>query len=278
MANVAEIITARVIEQLQKGVAPWRKPWVTKDRQWAANFISRKPYRGCNQMLLQMMGYSSPFWLTFKQAAELGGMVRKGEKGTPIIYVGTAKGKKTDNDEQVNYTFLRYSTVFNVEQCERLELPVVEAPERRHDKIEAAEAICAGYKNPPTVGHADNAWYKVAADRVGIPNLDEFDSPDTYYATMFHELAHSTGHESRLKRDGIVDQIKFGSEQYGKEELVAELTAAFLCAESGIDCLTHNASYCQSWITTLQGDAKLVISAAAAAQKAYEHILGKEVA
>jgi len=273
--NVAEIVTNRIIEQLEKGVAPWRKPWTTTNAAWAANFISKKPYRGCNQLLLQMMGYSSPYWLTYKQASALGGNVRKGEKGTPIIYVGSAESESSTPDDPKKYTFLRYFTVFNVEQCDGLELPVEEA-KPVINKIEAAEQMLKNYKDAPAVRRDSRAVYYPKLDYVGMPNIEDFESADKYYSTLFHEHAHSTGHESRLKREGVVNDIHFGSETYGKEELIAELTAAFLCAKTGIDCMPHNAAYCKAWITSLKGDAKLLISAAAGAQKAYDYISGEQ--
>lgn len=277
MANkVAEMITDKIIDALEKGVAPWRKPWKTAPAQFAANFITKKSYRGINQFLLSMSGFSSPFWLTYKQAAELGGNVRKGEKGTPIIYVGSVK----DEQDETKYTFLRYFTVFNTDQCEGLDKHLPVAPVvATHNKIEAAEALVERYSDKPAVTRANAAWYRPSTDIVGLPLLSEFESADTYYSTLFHEFAHSTGHESRLNREGVAGApTGFGSELYGKEELVAELTAAFLCAESGIDNIPASASYCKSWITTLKGDPKLVISAAAAAQRAFEYITKKEQA
>jgi len=270
--NVAEIVTERIVAQLEQGVAPWRKPWATVGHQWAANLISKRHYSGCNQFLLQVSGYSSPFWLTYKQASALGGNVKRGEKGTPVIYVGRATDKKSTADEKKSFTFLKYFTVFNVEQCEGIDAhvpapAVVDTTPKA--KIERAEAIVTGYKNAPTIGTAANAWYRPATDHVGIPALDLFESADHYYSTLFHELGHSTGHVSRLDRK--LDN-GFGSELYGKEELVAELTAAFLANTAGIDNIAANASYCKSWITVLKGDAKLLISAAAAAQKAFECI------
>lgn len=283
-SSVADIVTDRIISALQTGVAPWRKPWRALGRQFrfATNLISGKPYNGVNQLLLQCSGYVSPYWLTFKQAAALGGSVRKGEKGTPVIYVGRAldkTGKKTKDGKDAGYSFLRYYTVFNVEQCEGIDshVPVeVIAEPNANAPIERAEAIWAGFADKPAVRRDPaRAYYVPVLDYIGIPDITAFDSPDAYYSTLFHEGIHATGAESRLNREGVStakDRAAFGSETYGKEELVAELGAAFLCAEAGIDNIPATASYCASWIKVLKGDSSLIISAAAAAQKAYRHI------
>jgi antirestriction protein ArdC len=282
-SSVADIVTDRIIAALATGVAPWRKPWRALGRQFrfATNLISGKPYNGVNQLLLQCSGYVSPYWLTFKQAAALGGSVRKGEKGTPVIYVGRAldkSGKKTKDGKDAGYSFLRYYTVFNVEQCDGLDshVPVeVIAEPNANAPIDRAEAIWAGYADAPRVSRADKAFYAPALDYIGIPDITAFDTPDSYYSTLFHEGIHSTGAEGRLNREGVSLEkahAAFASETYGKEELVAELGAAFLCAEAGIDNIPASASYCASWIKVLKGDSSLIISAAAAAQKAYRHI------
>jgi antirestriction protein ArdC len=273
-----DLVTNRIIEALERGTAPWRKPWRT-GQTWAANLVTRKPYRGINQFLLHLTSdYTSPYWVTYKQAADLGGHVRKGEKGTPIVFVGqgTAKDESAkDTDAAKSFTFLKSYTVFNAEQCEGLELPADETVTRTpHERIEAAEAIVAGYSDKPAITTAAQAWYRPSTDTVGIPALDLFDAPQHYYATLFHELAHSTGHQSRCKRDGILAQAGFGSEIYSKEELIAEMTAAFLCAEVGIDTVEPSASYLKSWITVLKGDNRLVVSAAAKAQQAFDYIKG----
>lgn len=275
--NANEIVTARIIEALESGTAPWRKPWRSTSSRWAENLISRKPYRGINQFLLHISEHSTPYWLTYKQAQDLGGNVRKGEKGTPVVFVGTAKESKdsTDNtDKAQSYTFLKYYTVFNADQCDGLaDVPAVKSVERTpHERIQAAEAVVAAYSDKPAIVTASQAWYRPSTDTVGIPALDLFDSPAAYYATLFHELGHSTGHESRCNRDGILAKAAFGSETYSKEELVAEMCAAFLCSEVGIDTIAPSASYLQSWITVLKGDSRLVVSAAAKANQAFDYI------
>lgn len=276
--NANELVTNRIIEALQAGTAPWRKPWRSVNSRWAENLISRKPYRGINQFLLHLSDHATPYWLTYKQAQELGGNVRKGEKGTPVVFVGTAKEAKDANDEnskESSYTFLKYYTVFNTDQCDGLgdHVPTVDTLERTpHERIAAAETIVAGYADKPAITTANQAWYRPSTDTVGIPSLDLFNDPQAYYSTLFHELAHSTGHESRCKRDSIMDPSGFGSETYSKEELIAEMTAAFLCAEAGIDTIAPAASYLQAWIKVLKGDSRLVVSAAAKANQAFDYI------
>ena len=287
--SVADIVTDRIIAALETGVAPWRKPWRASgvSLRFATNLISRKAYSGCNQFLLLSAGYASPYWLTYKQAAALGGQVRKGEKGCPVIYVGRAEDKKKapkKDGKASSFTFLKYYTVFNVEQVDGLgdhvPVPVVVTP-NENAPIAACEAIWAGYKDAPRVSRdAARAYYSPALDYIAIPDITAFDTADAYYATLFHEGIHSTGHESRLNRDGVSaakEAAAFGSETYGKEELVAELGAAFLCAEAGIDNIPATASYCASWIKVLKGDSSLIISAAAAAQKAYRYICPEPV-
>lgn len=287
--SVADIVTDRIIAALETGVAPWRKPWRASgvSLRFATNLISKKAYSGCNQFLLLSTGYSSPYWLTYKQAAALGGQVRKGEKGCPVIYVGRAedKKKKAKDGKASTFTFLKYYTVFNVEQVDGLgdhvPVPVVVEP-NENAPVAACEAIWAGYTDAPRVSrHPEKAFYSPVLDYIGIPDITAFDSADAYYSTLFHEGIHSTGHESRLNRDGVSlaksEKVAFGDETYGKEELVAELGAAFLCAEAGIDNIPASAAYCASWIKVLKGDSSLIISAAAAAQKAYRYICPEPV-
>lgn len=277
-----DVITNRIIEALKAGTAPWRKPWRSVNSQWAENLISRKPYRGINQFLLHLSDHASPYWLTYKQAQELGGNVRKGEKGTPVVYVGKAQESKESKDDSTDeagkestYTFLKYYTVFNTDQCDGLgdRVPAIETLERTpHERIAAAEAVVVGYSDKPTITAANQAWYRPSTDIVGMPALNLFDNPQAYYATLFHELAHSTGHESRCKREGVTDPSGFGSETYSKEEMIAEMTSAFLCAEVGIDTIVPSASYLAAWIKVLKGDNRLVVSAAAKANQAYDYI------
>lgn len=278
--DVYQLVTDRIIEALESGVVPWHKPWRSFAGNAPRSMSTGKAYSGVNVWTLgataMMRGYSSPYWITFKQAKERGGSVRKGEKGSPVVFwkfiekTDPASGDVTDR-----IPLLRYFTVFNVEQCDGIEAPVIEGlPDR--DPIEACEAIAHGYVDSPTVNHGgDRAYYSPALDMIGMPRMGQFDTSEHYYGTLFHELAHSTGHADRLGRKSLIHPAPFGSEDYSREELIAEMAAAFLCGTAGIDVnVTHHASYIGSWLKNLQNDPRLVVQAGAAAQKAAALILG----
>ncbi len=234
--NVYEIITDRIIKQLESGVAPWRKPWSAK---LPVNLISQKPYRGLNVLTLASQGYPSRFWLTFNQANKLGGRIRKGEKSSPVIYwnIGEEREYTTrDGQTRVSKPFLlRYSNVFNLSQTEGIDLPASALHEARtNNPIEDCEQIVAEMPNKPAFEQSDRAWYAPSRDLVGMPSIGLFRSSEEYYSTFFHELTHATGHKSRLGREGFEAVQSFGSESYSKEELVAEMGAAMLCGVTGI--------------------------------------------
>jgi antirestriction protein ArdC len=172
---------------------------------------------------------------------------------------------------------LRYYRVFNLCQTEGIELPraVFERNKRSNfEAVEAAESLAEGFPNPPSFELSDRAWYSSSQDRVGLPSKALFNSPAEYYSTLFHELAHATGHAKRLKRDGFGKPAQFGSDSYSKEELVAEMASAFLCGLSGIDRETvpNSAAYLKTWIERLKADNRLLLTAASAAQKAADYI------
>ena len=274
--NVYEIVSNQIIEQLDKGTVPWHKPW--KDIGLPSNLISRKPYSGINVFLLAFQPYEQPYWLTMKQGNSLGGKVRKGEKSTMITF-WKFLDKKDENGKTSKIPLLRYYRVFNIAQFDGLKLPkyATEQP-REFDPIESAEAIVKGYPEAPPIGHGgDRAYYKPSSDQIQMPVQEAFQSPEAYYSTLFHEMGHSTGHSSRLNRGLDSNLAPFGSEDYSKEELVAEFCSAFLSAESGInqDGIAQSAAYIASWRKRLADDPKLVIGAASKAQRAANWILGK---
>ena len=278
MPTVPEIITANIIEQLEQGVAPWRKPWSTSIPR---NLISKKPYRGLNVFMLATQGYGSPHWLTFNQAKQLGAHVRQGEKSTLVSFWKFSEYAKQDHDtgelENKTSVLLRYYRVFNIEQCEGLS--ALQGDDHKPvDAIAECESIADRMPNPPRFEQHSQAFYRPSADVVGMPSRNCFESPEAYYSTLFHELAHSTGHNSRLNRfeDHATDH-QFGSESYSKEELIAEMGAAMLAGMAGISqaTLANSASYLQTWIQRLKADSRLIISAASHAQKAADYILGK---
>lgn len=283
MATPYEIITDRIVAALEAGVVPWHRPWTTAGGP--ANGLSGRPYRGINAFLTGCQGYGSRYWLTFRQVQQLGGRVVKGQKATPVVFwkVGQYLVEDPETGERVsrNSFLLRYYNVFNLEQTEGVTLPKGrEAVPVAHDvdPIEAAEAIVAGMPKAPTIEHGgDVASYSPSQDRVAMPKLERFESAAYYYGTLFHELTHATGHPSRLDR-GL--NGSFGSDPYAREELVAEMGSAFLVAEAGIsaDVFRNSVAYLESWVRCLKGNPKLVVIAAAQAQKAADFILGRSVA
>jgi len=273
-ASVYEIITSRIVEELEKGQVPWRKPWRTLP---PANLITKKPYRGINVFLLGFAGYGSQYWLTFNQAKQLGGNIRRGERGTKIVFwkFDSRETESADGEiEERKFAFLRYYTVFNLEQTEGLKA-LLELPPAF--PIESAESVIRGMPNPPAFEQDSRASYIPSLDAVTMPSRTAFDSQEEYYSTLFHELLHATGHVKRLGREGFDTPQQFGSESYSKEELIAEMGSAMLCGVAGIeqDTIANSAAYLKSWIARLKADSKLVISAASAAQKAADYIRGE---
>jgi antirestriction protein ArdC len=287
--SVYQIVTDRIIASLKAGVIPWEKPWQTPrftGGPFPRNFRTGKPYRGINIMLLWSCSYSSQFWLTFNQAKELNGTVRKGEKGTQIVFYKQLRDCAKTDDEQTEEEYRRapfvlaYHTVFNVEQCDGLTLPQIEEPSRLNDVEvdETCEAIVNGWSNRPSLQLTSEteyrAYYRPSTDSVHMPARARFVDAPPYYSTLFHELVHSTGHETRLKRTFCAH---FGDELYSNEELVAEMGAAFLCAIAGIaneNTERNTTAYIQNWISRLQEDNRLIVHAAANAQRAVDAILG----
>jgi antirestriction protein ArdC len=279
MPSVYEIVTEKIIKQLESGVAPWRKPWTC---QTPANLITQKEYRGLNVFTLASQGFPSRFWLTFNQATNLGGKIRKGEKSSPVIFWNVGEDRETITPDGAKKTLrlflLRYYSVFNLVQTEGIDLPASVLQETRtNNSIETCEKIVANMPNPPAFEQSDKAWYSPNSDAVGMPARGLFHSSEEYYSTLFHELAHSTGHAKRLHRDNFDNPVSFGSDSYSKEELIAEMTAAMLCGIAGIEqkTLENSAAYLKTWIARLKSDSRLLVSAASHAQKAADFVQGK---
>ncbi len=280
MATPYDVITDRIMTQLEAGTVPWRKPWSAGG--FPRNLVSRREYRGVNVFLLSCAPYESPYWLTYRQAQELGGHVRKGEHGWPIVFWKWLE-REDEDGEAKRVPLLRYYTGFNLTQCEGIPAEKVPAttktPPLDFQPIAACEAVVQAMPSPPRLQHGfGQAAYSPPDDTVKMPSPERFTSAEHYYATLFHELTHSTGHKSRLARPGIADSVAaFGSPVYSREELVAEMGAAFLCGRTGIDTapVTENhAAYVAGWLRALKADSKLVVMAAAQAQKAADFILG----
>jgi antirestriction protein ArdC len=272
--KVYEIITEQITKRLESGVCPWKMPWASQATSAPRNAKTKKTYQGCNFFLLSMLGFADPTYVTLKQANDLGGTIKAGEKGFPVIFWKLLEEVKDGKKRMI--PMLRYSTVFNISQTEgcKYEAPVTpEAP--AFTGIPAAEKIVEGY-NGPTVEHGGNrACYMAKSDLVTVPHKAAFTTEEEYFSTLFHELGHSTGHTSRLDRKEVGSST-FGSEPYSNEELVAELTSAFLCATAGIDSVVidNQAAYIKGWLRKLKEDPKAFVSAAGKAQKAANFIQG----
>lgn len=282
-----QVVTDRIVGLLDQGIIPWQQPWKAREMS-PRNLVSQHEYRGVNIFLLNASCYQSPYWLTFKQARELGGSIKRGEKACPVVFWKWLESKEeTDaKGKPKKIPFLRYYSVFNVAQCQNIpkdRIPPHKRNERQHNPIEAADSIVAGMPKRPQIRQGGNrACYCPSPDRVDIPQPETFRTGQDYYSVLFHELTHSTCHESRLNRKGVSgsdgEWSAFGSTPYAKEELVAEMGAAFLCGQAGIveRTIENSTAYVQSWLQRLKDDRRLVVQAAAQAQRAADYILGRK--
>lgn len=280
--SLYESVTAKIVAALERGVIPWRKPWQGSS-SLPCNALSKRAYHGINLLLLGLAPYRDHRWLTFRQAGEVGGHVGPGERSAIAIFWKRWEIKQVDGltgqRKRETIPLLRQYHLFNVEQCVGLDLPPLELVDRleAHDRIQHAESLARSMPNPPRIGEGGNsAYYRPVDDVVQVPPIGAFLTPDAYYATLFHELGHATGHEKRLNRPGVTAVIQFGSGDYSREELIAELTSAFCCAALGLDnSLTDDAaSYIQGWLKRLRGDPKVVIAASTQGQRAADYIRG----
>ena len=284
-ADPYQIITNTIISRLEEGIIPWQKPWTgINNPNSPRNLIKKKAYSGINYIILPSAGYKSPYWATYQQIKQKGGYVRKGEKATQIIWWAMIKVDSDKVDEKGNkikkiIPKLKHYDVFNTDQCDEVRVPTIEETTENIEEfnpIEKAEAIVAAYATCPEIRHAQQrAFYSPSSDFINMPQKESFKGEEEYYATLFHEMGHSTGHASRLNREGIVNFDKFGSHQYSKEELVAELTSCYLCGNADIlpTIQDNSVAYIQSWTKKLRDDKKLIISACSKATKAADYIL-----
>lgn len=275
-------ITDAILEKLDQGVVPWRKPWKTR---WPQN-IDGWQYRGINVLTLALAAYSSPYWMTFNQAKKLGGHVKRGQRSTPVlfweVYTKELENDDTGEIETSHRVVARYWWVFNLEQTDGIpqeRIPAAAENMTEFRPIEKAARIIDSMPNRPVIEYGKQAaFYSPAQDRIGMPDPERFTAgPESFYSTLYHEAAHWSGHPTRLARFSLDDHTIFGSESYSQEELVAEITAAFLCGEAGISpaTLDQSAAYIAGWLKRLRGDKKLIVIAAAQAQKAADLILGR---
>jgi antirestriction protein ArdC len=279
--DVQQMVTDFVIRRLEEGVIPWQMPF--KGYCVPQNYVSKRPYRGINTILLASLNYENPYFLTFDQVKELGGKVKKGEKGIPVVFwkmVEAEKETHSENEVKEKKPMLKYYYVFNVAQTENVEYNFPKPIEfKESDTIIAGENIYLNMPQKPRLETTNRvqAFYSPTEDYIHMPSKQYFTSNHDYYATFFHELIHSTGHKSRLNREELEGMSFFGDENYSKEELTAEIGAAFLCAEIRIDTLNvlnSSASYIQSWLRKLKDDKTFIMKASSKAQKAVDFILG----
>ena len=283
MERAYQVITDRVLAELDHGAVPWRKSWSTPIGQLPRNAISNRPYHSINAMVLGISGFTDPRWLTFNGARQIGGNVKQGAKASPVVFWRWIEAERENEAGQKvikNIPFLRYYRVFNVAQCESLTLPAVPPEANPPRPVEAAEAIAAAFPGAPTVQwtNGDVACYVPSADVVRMPPRAAFRDPGELYSVLFHELTHSTGHPSRLRRFDLAAPLApFGSEDYSKEELVAEFGSCFLNHEAGIESTIPNSvAYIQNWAERIRKDPKLVMQAAGKANHAANYILGRK--
>lgn len=276
--HVNEIITEKILSDLADNQIPWRKPWITG---MPRNLVSKKNYRGINVVLLTLMGFSSPYWATYKQIKEMGGQVKEGQKGSPVVYWKLIDVDDYDSnsfDLTKKFPFLRYYTVFNTDQCDGLEnkIPKMTIP-NVVDPITSAESIIEGYKDkPPIEFNGGMAYYHPSKDLIKMPPMKTFVTTEGYYSTLFHECIHSTGHKKRLDRPGVSDCTIVDKDglNYSKEELVAEIGAVFLLNSISMKGYwDNNVSYIKGWYSRLKDDPNLIIQASSQAQKAFDYIL-----
>jgi antirestriction protein ArdC len=277
-------VSARIVAELERGAAPWIKPWsATAGMNMPCNAATNRPYSGCNVVLLwmaQAAGYRTPRYLTFKQALELGGNVRKGMHGYTVFFVKQLQVRDKDGDDGDTkiVPMMRAYTVFNVDQCEGLPdrvLTLGEVKVRNPDERDATIDEFLGSSGVEIREGMGEAYYRPGADFISLPRFDAFKSAAAFYGTAFHELGHATGHKSRLDRDL---RHRFGERAYAAEELVAELCAAFLCAEFSINGDLRHAGYIQSWIGLLKADSRAFFTACSKAQGAADYLRGLALA
>lgn len=280
--NVYEMVTERVIAELEKRIVPWEKPWTSGNPSGAFNRISKKPYSLLNQILLGKDGE----WMTFKQVQDLGGHVRKGEKASFVVFWKMQKVTEINEDgetEVKQIPLLRYYNVFHISQTEGIE-PLHKEDLKEVEPIEAAEKVLNEYIEREGIkletSFTDEAYYSPLYDLIHLPKIGQFSRTEEYYSTAFHEATHSTMKKSRCDREqerkGKL--VAFGSEEYSKEELVAELGSASIMNRLGLETVhsfRNSAAYIQSWIKALKNDPKMIVSAGSKAEKAVKYIFGE---
>jgi antirestriction protein ArdC len=286
--TIHRIVTERMIAALERGTIPWRKPWHAEAGR-PRSMNSGRPYRGVNVFLLGLtaaeQGYASPYWGTYRQISNLGGQIRRGERSTLVIFWKQAE--RTERDPQTSeptirqLPVLRYYRVFNAAQADNLPERFHPVPGQDTEMAEPQAVLDRYLADGPKLLHVAGDWaaYNPSTDTIRLPLRTQFRTPEHYYATAFHEAGHSTGHPERLNRPGIAGFDHFGSGKYAKEELIAQMTSSMVCAQTGTDTpqvFDESASYIAGWLHALNDDKRLVITAAAHAQRASDLIAEPE--
>lgn len=273
-----EQVIDRITKNIEKGVMPWKMPWTSVGAP--KNFLTQKKYRGINCFILLDNDFSLNLWGTFKQITEKGGKVKKGAVGHKIFFWKFLKASKLDMDNDLieeTIPLLKCYTIFNLSQTTGLERFIPEELKNDITPDQKAELIVAGMSLAPELNlSSSRAYYSPGHDRVGVPNKESFCSMPEYYSTLFHELAHSTGHPKRLNRFEELTAQHAKGESYSREELIAEFTSSFLMAEAGIYNLAteaNSANYIGGWLKFIKDDPMALISSANKAQKAADYIL-----
>ncbi len=278
-----EVVIDRILDMLEAGTVPWQRPW--NPAVGLPRNVRGTPYRGINLLVLGCQGYESPLWLTFRQVALLGGRVRAGERGTPVLFwkwpdraVDTDDGR----EQRRPAPLVRYYRVWNLLQTEGVELPACSSTASVDATRIDAKSVLSRMPTPPLIRHdgGTRAFYRPSSDSIHLPPREAFHDADGYRSTLFHELVHSTGHPTRLARPAVTDGALFGDHAYSEEELVAEIGAACLCAHVGIAerTIENSAAYVASWLRVLRDDRRLLLRAAQHAQRGVDHVLGSVAA
>lgn len=289
--NIYQMVTDRVIEQLKKGIIPWHRPWT--GTAGTINYVTRKPYSLLNQMLLGREGE----WITFKQLKQLGGSIKKGAKAGLVAFYGKYTYTKEETEEKEDgeeatvakeYTIpvLRYYKVFHISDCKGIESKMESKPVTvASEPIERAEEIINSYverqeglkfKNDEP---SNRAFYRPSDDLVVVPMLSQYSVTEEYYSTVFHEFTHSTMTESRCNRKKGNKMTAYGSADYSREELVAELGSTMLCTIAELNsekAFKNSVAYIQGWLQALANDNKMIVWAASRAERAARYIIGKK--
>jgi len=277
-ADVYKKVTEQIISRMEEGKFSWKRPWSSIGLP--QNYVTKKHYRGINAFITSFSQFSSPFWLTMKQANKLGGKIIKGEKATTVVYWKMLNFKKENDkgeEELKTVPLLRFYNIFNAEQIEGIEFKKLEGNEI--GTVEKLEEIFQNMPDKPKFKEGGiNACYSPTFDTVTMPIKKAFDSIGSYYSTLSHETVHSTGHTKRLNRATVMSGTFFGSHDYSFEELIAEIGASFLCTIGGInneDTEKNSTAYLQGWIKNLKNDNTFIFKASTQAQKAVDFIMGK---